>query len=125
MNDVWTVGGLALLLVLTAACIWLVIDNASLRAQNKDLASKLQFSINTQAELVSVLKAVVQGELDTAYNKEREKIFVDALVKLNQIERNVVINNNLTQEKRDGGLDVSGGSVDVKGDAVGGNERKA
>lgn len=132
INDIWTVTGLGLLLLLTASCIILFFDNVKLRAaikevlrQKDDLSSQLRFSIERQAELVAVLKFVMQGEIRTAINDEREKIFSDALAKLNEIERHVIINNNLTQEKRDGGIDVNGGSVDVKGDAVGGNERKA
>lgn len=131
MNDAGTTVGLTLLLLLTVSCILLFWDNVKLRAaikevlrQKDDLSSQLRSSIERQAELVSVLKFVMQGEIRTAINDEREKIFSEALYKLNEIERHVVINNNLTQEKRDGGLNVSGGSVDVKGDAIGGNERK-
>lgn len=131
MTDLGTIVGLVLLFVLAVACIFLSLDNVKLRAaikdilrQKDDLADQLRFSIERQSELVSILKFVMQGEIRTARNDEREKIFSIALNKLNDIERNVTINNNLNQEKRDGGLDINGGSVDVKGSIVGGDARK-
>lgn len=97
-NDILNLGGVIALLVLTVACGGLFLDNVALRASVKTLQKDkdtLQDRLNAaearQQAMLDVLKFVMQGEIRTARNDEREGIFAKALQELNRIERDINI----------------------------------